>query len=191
MCFNPKVVQTYKVINGHPTKLELCGDCAGQCMAGDSQSYYAMAWQRFLVTIFTLLNIDKILTPEEYQKAVTTIRDKDELNLFLEELAQRKRNLMDRGPCPVCNTELRMILSGQRVGCPDCYKHFYEFVRALVIRAQENMDQHGGKTPKTKSPAEELASLEEELKTAAKEERYEDCAKLRDKIREAKARISG
>jgi len=176
MCFDPKVVTAYKVINGHPTKIELCTDCSCQL------DNYAAIWQKFLMTIFALLNIDKILTPEEYHQAIVSIKDKDQLNLFLEELAQRKVHVQNRGPCPVCSTELRMILNGQRVGCPDCYKHFYEFIRALVIRAQDGADLHEGK--KKKSPEQEIAQLEENLKLATSEERYEDCIKIRDQLKE-------
>lgn len=76
-----------------------------------------------------------------------------------------------------------------RFGCPTCYATF----KALVDPMLENMHKgncHTGKVPHAalarKTLHDRLHELETELEKAVKSERYEDAARYRDEISQAK-----
>jgi protein arginine kinase activator len=89
--------------------------------------------------------------------------------------------------CSVCGWNSEKLRQTGRLGCPNCYRVF----RAILDKAIPNM--HRGKTHIGKSPAgnaqnaaprqmSELMNLQKELEIAIQDERYEDAAKLRDRI---------
>lgn len=79
-----------------------------------------------------------------------------------------------------------------RLGCPDCYETFGAELAPLV-KAMHHCSRHRGKVPSRMSNAikwsSELAELEEQLKQTVAEERFEDAASLRDRIRICREKI--
>ena len=71
------------------------------------------------------------------------------------------------------------------MGCPQCYAEFYDNLLPVIKRVQKDV-KHIGKIPAGEN---DLASMREyerltrELKAAVAEERYEDAAVIRDKLR--------
>lgn len=179
LCFHPKNIMAYKPVNGEPIPIQICTICAQQTVPDSDQM-----WRQFVDTIFRLLHIDNVLNADEYQAAVISINNTQELNEFLANLAQRKHKTENLSSCPTCNTEFGDLLAGAKLGCPGCYHHFSDFVSAMTQRVQNGGTKHVGKRPKSTAS---LESLEKEMADAVKEERYEDAAKIRDKIKEMKA----
>jgi len=89
--------------------------------------------------------------------------------------------------CPRCGESYAEFANTGLLGCAKCYAAFARPLQS-VLRRVHGADRHRGKTP---SGSERLRkerrvlSLNEELRRAIADERYEDAAVLRDKIREA------
>ncbi len=98
--------------------------------------------------------------------------------------------------CETCGMSFDDILNNGRLGCQDCYTTFENRLDPILKRMQGS-NRHVGRLGKiqnnkpqiskkeTKEPQEndKLQKLENELKQAIKEERYEEAAKLRDEIK--------
>lgn len=76
-----------------------------------------------------------------------------------------------------------------RLGCSSCYDSFH----TLIVPVLENMHRgtrHSGKVPtraiERRSLQEQLAILEDEIQKAVKSERYEDAARIRDRMNDLK-----
>ena len=179
ICFNHKTVETFKVTGGQTIPLMVCTFCP--CLTEQEGS-----WNTFLRTVLHYLRIDKIIPPEELEEVISKIKNKDDLNVFLEELAEKKRRLQEMPPCS-CGLDLHSLLTEGKIGCDKCYTHFYDFIRAIVQRTQDNAVKHIGKRPKSQAAKLDLALLEKEMAEAIKEERYEDAARFRDQIKALKA----
>ena len=88
--------------------------------------------------------------------------------------------------CPACGMTLARLAENGKPGCPNCYQIFSDSLRPLLKRLHAN-SQHTGKIPGKSGEIikkdREIARLREELNRAVKDERFEEAAKLRDKIR--------
>lgn len=90
--------------------------------------------------------------------------------------------------CIKCGTKFEEFKSSGFLGCSKCYENFKEELRPIILNLQGSM-KHVGKrkgekfTPKT-TIDEKIKKLKRELEYAIEEERYEDAAKIRDKINE-------
>lgn len=91
--------------------------------------------------------------------------------------------------CNLCACTFRDIQKMGKVGCPVCYDTFERELSRTVARLHGD-STHKGMTPekliKEESREDKLSELEKELRVAVSEEKYEDAAILRDKIREMK-----
>ncbi len=100
--------------------------------------------------------------------------------------------------CNSCGYTFDDIANTGRLGCKDCYEVFQDRLDPIIKKIQgsnkhvgrigkivdnkiENNINEDSKLPKKE--VSELQKLEKELKKAVKEERYEDAAKIRDKIK--------
>lgn len=137
-------------------------------------------WVKFVQNIFRLLNIDALLPPEELRIAISAIKNQDELNAFLADLAAKKRKIEQFDPCPFCGATITNVISNGRMGCAACYDHFGQFIGTTITKVQKS-SKHCGKRPK--SSTNEVDALKKKMDEAAKEERYEDAAIYRDKIK--------
>ncbi len=100
--------------------------------------------------------------------------------------------------CKECGFTFEDILNTGRLGCANCYDTFESRLDPIIKKLQgsnkhvgrlgkiteHKIDLEKKQNSKTKKPKEqnEVEKLKEELKKAVKDERYEDAAKLRDKI---------
>lgn len=95
--------------------------------------------------------------------------------------------------CPACGFTPADFKKHGRFGCPQCYRTF----GGLVTPMLENMHKgtrHAGKVParalERRSLLERVSELETGLAEAVKTERYEDAARLRDELAEARRQAS-
>lgn len=95
--------------------------------------------------------------------------------------------------CGITNVEFKRT---GFLGCPECYKTFKKTLSTLLRRIHGN-NTHIGKIP-TKVPIKtgeivkddtEIRKLRIELQKAIETEKFEDAAKLRDKIKELEDKV--
>lgn len=95
--------------------------------------------------------------------------------------------------CPDCQTSFDTVRRSGFLGCDKCYQTFGDSIEAMLSKIQPSTTHKGklsGADGKKIERENTLKSLEEELKRAIIEEKYEDAAVLRDKIKEFKQRES-
>ncbi len=97
--------------------------------------------------------------------------------------------------CSYCGSSFNDIIDSGKVGCAHCYDRFYDRL-APSIEKLHGKTRHVGKsvtytedeskekTKEEKKPINKIDELKAELKQAIKEQRFEDAAVLRDKIRD-------
>lgn len=99
--------------------------------------------------------------------------------------------------CESCGYTFNDIVNSGRYGCANCYDVFEDRMDPILKKLQ-GANRHTGRLGKisnnnvkldktsdnnVKNENNEKSKLEQELKKAIKEERYEDAAKLRDEIK--------
>lgn len=88
--------------------------------------------------------------------------------------------------CTLCGVTFRELCEAGKAGCPTCYTVFREEFRPTLSRLHGGREHKGrapGKYREKRSRELKAAELEKELKTAIAEERYEDAAVIRDRIK--------
>ncbi|MCH5320364.1 MAG: UvrB/UvrC motif-containing protein [Eubacterium sp.] len=96
--------------------------------------------------------------------------------------------------CHTCGSSFNDIVNSGHIGCSDCYEKFSDRLEPSIRKIHGNT-KHIGKfisydeqeEPKKTEPETEsnqLDTLKQQLKDAIKEQRFEDAAVLRDKIKE-------
>lgn len=97
--------------------------------------------------------------------------------------------------CPVCGRSFLDFQKNSLLGCSNCYDIFKLKLEPIIINYQGSSKHIGKGSPyKKKIPilkkskpknniSSKIESLKEELKKAIDDERYEDAAALRDKIK--------
>lgn len=91
--------------------------------------------------------------------------------------------------CPTCGLQYGEFRAEGRLGCPDDYDAFRTTLEPLIERIHRARD-HAGKVPRAvrrRLHETELKDLRKQMKAAAKAERYEEAARLRDLIRQKEA----
>ena len=89
--------------------------------------------------------------------------------------------------CPVCGATFADIAETGKVGCADCYRTFYSELLPYLKRVHGTV-KHTGKipnsTPLAEKPQEEtVETLRMELNRLVSEEKFEEAAVVRDKIK--------
>ena len=96
--------------------------------------------------------------------------------------------------CPTCGYTQADFKKSGRLGCSDCYVTFEDGLNQM-LRSMHKGLKHSGKAPKNYRNTRELEArskkLEQELKKAVKEERYEDAAVIRDSLKELAETLQG
>lgn len=90
---------------------------------------------------------------------------------------------MENNRCS-CGLSFSNILQGERMGCPACYTKFAEELKQILPRMHGGGFCHKGKSLS-------LHSLKKKMTEAVSQEKYEEAAVLRDKIRQSKKRFQG
>lgn len=90
--------------------------------------------------------------------------------------------------CPHCHMRDCDFKKTARLGCPRCYEAFSEELGPMLA-AMHKGTQHKGKIPQSVKENMSKDSISEDLNKqlegAIRDERYEEAARLRDRIREA------
>lgn len=89
--------------------------------------------------------------------------------------------------CPVCGVSFSNIAETGKVGCAECYKSFYSELLPYLKRVHGST-KHVGKIPNTaplvvKTNTETIHDLKMTLNRLVSEEKYEEAAVIRDKIK--------
>ena len=88
--------------------------------------------------------------------------------------------------CPGCGLAYSTFLRVRRLGCERCYQTFRSDVERIFRRVQAHTN-HRGKVPgrprATERPPAEMDELRSKLQRAIEDERFEDAALFRDKMR--------
>ncbi|MFP4492920.1 MAG: UvrB/UvrC motif-containing protein [Puniceicoccaceae bacterium] len=88
--------------------------------------------------------------------------------------------------CPSCGCDDDHLRRTGRFGCPECYRAFESVVPDLLGRIHPGLS-HEGKAPRRgtarRTCGRKRAELRRELESAVREERFEDAAVYRDRIR--------
>lgn len=91
--------------------------------------------------------------------------------------------------CKSCGFTQQDFKKTGRFGCPECYDHFQTLLDPVLDTMHKGV-MHTGKVPQRalerRSLYERLTQLETELDQAIKSERYEDAARYRDEIHQAR-----
>lgn len=94
--------------------------------------------------------------------------------------------------CPACGFTLASFKKTGRLGCGACYQTFEGGLKSL-LKAMHKGERHIGKVPGKASAArdltEQVKELEQELQRAIADERYENAALIRDKIRAVESKM--
>lgn len=93
--------------------------------------------------------------------------------------------------CPCCGSTFADISATGKAGCPECYKTFYNEFLPYIKRVHGRV-KHIGKSEisgggDAKNTSETIDSLKQKLADLVREERFEEAAGLRDKIRDLEA----
>lgn len=93
------------------------------------------------------------------------------------------------GDCPGCGFTANDFKKHGRFGCPQCYRTFASMVAPMLENMHKGV-RHAGKVPvkalERHTLLERVAGLEAGLAAAVKAERYEEAARLRDELAEAR-----
>ena len=97
--------------------------------------------------------------------------------------------------CARCGMTYQDFRKNGRLGCGACYESFHKYLAPLLKRLHGSVQYAGalspsvaGKPARKAEPADVPARLKEQLKEAVAAERFEEAARLRDKIRALKAK---
>jgi protein arginine kinase activator len=86
--------------------------------------------------------------------------------------------------CPDCGTTYGTFRADGRLGCPTEYDAFRPALEPLLVRIHRRAE-HCGKRPKAAGRRADAARMTEELAAAVAAERYDEAARLRDRLRAA------
>ncbi len=165
-------VKYTQIINGNKREMILCEECS------------------------KLFGIQNFSIPIDFSTFLSDflIGFEDESNL--PELLKQKEL-----KCKRCNSTFMDFINTGRFGCEECYSTFEEKIDPL-LRSIQGANRHVGRIGKINEDKEnrtaesekekikdttklgQIYELNRQLKTAIKEEKYEEAASLRDKIRE-------
>ncbi len=110
--------------------------------------------------------------------------------LFFGEPEKEKKRKKDK-TCETCGMRLSEFRKVMQFGCEDCYKAFWAEIKPILENIHD-AKKHVGTAPSPEqksleSPGalrREKEKLEKQLQICIKEERYEDAAKIRDKLKQ-------
>ncbi|WP_353893400.1 UvrB/UvrC motif-containing protein [Proteinivorax hydrogeniformans] len=155
-----------KIINGEKIELKLCESCAEQRGDLDFDGQQPFSVHQLLAGLLDLEEMPNV-------KGQTTTSN--------------------AGICKNCGlTEMQFAKIG-RLGCTQCYQTFGARLNPLLKRVQ-GRSSHNGKVPKRSGGdiklKREIEKLRESLNRYVIEEKFEDAAVLRDKIKALESELT-
>ena len=102
-----------------------------------------------------------------------------------------KSSFVETKICPSCKATFNSIAKSGKVGCSECYNTFKSELLPYIKRVHGSV-AHNGKVPNivtiaNSEPENEVLNLRDTLNQLISEEKYEEAAIIRDKIRELEA----
>lgn len=157
-------------INGHKEELHLCSECAKE-----------------------LGVMDEFRMPTMSEMFGDTF-----LGNFLGAGVAAMNSLAGVDRCRSCGSSFNDIVQSGRMGCADCYDRFEEklepsirkihgktkHIGKFVSYSEDNEVKDSANEESVSQEKSELESLQEQMKAAINEQRFEDAAVIRDKIKE-------
>lgn len=108
--------------------------------------------------------------------------------------AQGAPTLPGPARCGQCGYPFQQYQHTSMLGCAECYTTFAPQMQVILRRAQGGSVQHTGKTPTrgagTYKQRRAIETLRGELESAVKEQRFEEAAQLRDRIRDLEKELA-
>ncbi|HPS59624.1 MAG TPA: UvrB/UvrC motif-containing protein [Spirochaetota bacterium] len=166
---NEATIHLSEVVKNMKSEVHLCEQCAREVGLNTKISNFTLS----LPEMLTFLNVDE--SPD----------------------------FRDQKRCHSCGCSFPDYRKNGKLGCPDCYDYFSDEL-APVLASFFGDKRHVGKSPQvpsaqktmfvevTQIPVEsDLDILRTELESAVHDERYEDAAVLRDRIREISGSFNG
>lgn len=94
--------------------------------------------------------------------------------------------------CPSCGSSFNDIVNSGKVGCADCYTKFSDRLSPSIEKLHGKVKHVGKQVTYSEEPeqavvddsASKIEQLKTDLKLAIQEQRFEDAAVIRDKIKE-------
>lgn len=173
---NEANVKYTQIINGVKKEMTLCEECANKMGIGNFKMNMPISFSNFLGDFFE----DSLSLPS-----------------FIKEKKQK---------CNNCGETYDEFVKTGLLGCPECYETFSDRIEPILKNLQGQIEHKGRKplniaqklnnigenkpaknNPKNKSENMELTKLEQDLSNAIQEERYEDAAIIRDKIKKLRS----
>lgn len=161
---NEATTHIQKNVNGEKTEMHLCSKCAKE-----------------------LGVMDEFRMP-----SMSDLFGNSLLGNFLGAGVSAMNSLSGVERCSTCGSSFNDIVKSGHIGCSDCYDKFADKLEPSVKKIH-GKTKHIGKyvsyedavnEPKEKKEENELEGLKRQLDDAVKEQRFEDAAVLRDKIKE-------
>lgn len=156
---NEAVIHVKQIVGEKVTELHLCAECANAKGISGDEDIVELSLSQLLTSLLDMTN--KISENE------------------------------DRSVCGTCGTTIKEFRKFAKLGCADCYNTFSKDIEAYLENTAGQV-QHVGKLPKKVGTLKKLLidkeSLRENLKTAIKQENYEQAAVLRDRIKNIEKR---
>lgn len=153
----PAKIHTTDIVNNVKTERHLCEDCY-------QQFEQALPFSKLTISGLTSK------TPKVDVKLVRESHSADPAELHL---------------CEGCGLSLAEFRKGGSAGCPRCYESFAGEIESLAVKLHGGR-RHLGKFPKdfhaSRAVRHQLVQLHRDLDRAVADERYEDAARLRDRI---------
>lgn len=170
-CNKKKVTVIYREnINGKARAFRLCGDCATAMQQTGELEDLSSALAR--------LSSDWLLRDEDipWRSACSSLP------------AHLSVSAPER--CCLCGTEREEVWRTGRVGCTECYRTFESILTARVSHSLP-VEGYRGRLPlrvrREMEYRQKLSEWKAQLELAVADQRYEEAATLRDRIREAEA----
>ena len=139
-----------------------------------------------------VMNLCEVCTP----KVLYAIPEKgiEESGLIIPEEARRKQEIASFKElrCPSCGMSYDEFLKVMKFGCAECYKAFREKLRVLLKDIHGSSEYKGRfytRDPKKLALIREKRRLEGLIESYIIEEKFEEAAKLRDKIKEIEEKL--
>lgn len=161
---NEATTHIKKSINGQREEMHLCSECAAEL--GVMDEFRMPSMNEFFGDSF--------------------------LGNFLGAGVAAMNSLAGVERCRTCGSSFNDIVKSGRIGCSDCYEKFSDKLEPSIKKIH-GKTKHIGKFVTYEEAVNqsvndekpnELDSLKKQLDTAVKEQRFEDAAVLRDKIKE-------
>lgn len=152
---NEATTHIRRVVGGETAEGHFCAECAAQLGYADMFSASAFSLGSLLGSFFSD-------GQPASTSAITTVKR-----------------------CPRCGSSFHDIVQGGKLGCSECYRTFYDRLLPLLQRIH-GKTHHNGKIAAEQVEETEQSKLEklkEELKSAIADERFEDAAQIRDRIK--------